>query len=89
MIYFLEYDSGGNIVHVCGDPTITIVPLINRVEYKDANGNPLVDASGAPLSGSDHPMQEPVGIDQATHDMLIANGLDKYTYSNGAVVAKV
>lgn len=79
MIYFVEHDGAGNIVHVCCDPEATIVPLINRVVFNDSNGNPLRDADGADLSPYGCKLIDPVGVDAATYNALIADGLDKYT----------
>lgn len=91
MIYFIEHDDTGNIVHACSDPAATIVPLINRVTFRDANGNPLLTASGDDASPFGGTMLAPLGIDEATYTLLITNGLSKYmcdTASNNKVVAR-
>lgn len=77
MIYFLEHDLNGNIVHVVCDPYATIVPLINRVKVVNEDG-------------SLEPLAEPVGIDQATHDLLITNDPRTYIFdaSTETVVKK-
>jgi len=91
MIYFIEHDDAGNIVHACADPAITMVPLINRVTFNDASGNPLKDANGTDLSPYGSKLAEPIGVDEATYTMLVAKGLDKYacdTATNNQVVAR-
>jgi hypothetical protein len=67
MIYFLEHDSDGNIYHVCANPMATIVPLINVVSLKNADGTPKV-------------LAEPVGIDEATYNILTTDGMSNYTF---------
>jgi hypothetical protein len=74
MIYFLEHDSDGNILHICGDSGVTIVPLVNRVEYKN------LDAKGNQLSPANLPLLDPVGIDAATYALLMKEGMSNYTY---------
>ena len=89
MIYFIEHDEAGNIVHVCGDPSITIVPLINRVTFNDKDGKPLKDTGGTDLSPFNSKMLDPVGVDKATYDAVMAAGMDKYTIdATGKVVAR-
>ncbi len=77
MIYFLEHDEAGDIYHAGADPMATIVPLINRISVKNPDGTA-------------HPLAEPVGIDLATYDTLIAGGLESYRYdaAAGAIVKK-
>lgn len=79
MIYFIEHDSAGNIVHVCSDPQATIVPLINRVTFSDVNGNPLKDAQGNDLSPYGAPLRDPLGINQETFNRLMSEGATSYT----------
>ncbi|RZU39318.1 hypothetical protein [Edaphobacter modestus] len=67
MIYFLEHDSGGNIYHAACYPTATIVPLVNVVSLKNADGTPKV-------------LAEPVGITADTYNTLIADGISNYTF---------
>ena len=78
MIYFIEHDEAGNIVHACADPMATIVPLINRVVFNDSNGNPLKDADGSEISPYSSKLLEPTGIDAAAYEALIAGGLENY-----------
>lgn len=79
MIYFIEHDTAGNIVHVCADPQATIVPLINRVTFNDMNGNPLKDANGNELSPHGAALCEPLGISQEMFDRIMADGAAAYT----------
>ena len=79
MIYFIEHDKAGNIVHACFDPKATIVPLINRVTFKDLNGKPLMSAEGIDLSPYNSELAEPIGVDEAMYNSLIADGLANYT----------
>lgn len=90
MIYFIEHDSQENIVHACSDPMATIVPLINRVVFNDDKGAPLKDDGGNFLSPYGFPLAEPVGIDQATYETLISDGLEKYTFNptTGSITEK-
>lgn len=81
MIYFIEHDSAENIIHVCSDPSATIVPLINRITFKDKDGAPLKDVDGNDLSPYGFLMSEPIGIDKTTYDALLAEGLSKYTFN--------
>ncbi|HTF66736.1 MAG TPA: hypothetical protein VK638_29035, partial [Edaphobacter sp.] len=81
---FIEHDSAGNIVHVCADPMATIVPLINRVTYRNPDGTPLVDAQGRDLSPFGSPLLEPVGIDSATYIDLIADGMENYIFDDAS-----
>jgi hypothetical protein len=62
MIYFLEHDNAENICHVCANPGLTIVPLVNIVSFPN-----LI-------------LADPVGIDAATYDTLIAEGIQNFTY---------
>jgi hypothetical protein len=88
MIYFIEHDEAGNIVHVCGDPEATIVPLVNRVVFNDSNGNPLKDGQGEALSPYGSKLLDPVGIDEETFNALKDEGSENFTYSGNAVVKK-
>jgi hypothetical protein len=79
MIYYIECDSAKNVHHICGDPNITIVPLVSIADVglpKDANGNSL-SVYGLPLA-------EPVAITAEVFNELMAaansNTLDDYTY---------
>ena len=47
---FMELDSEGFILHIVDDPVVTMLPVVNRIQYHDANRNPLVDNLGRPLS---------------------------------------
>jgi hypothetical protein len=88
MIYYLEHDTAGNIHLVACNPLATIVPLINTATLLDAKGNEMKDAAtGKPLSKWNLPVEEPVGIDQATFNLLMANKTDSYIYdvASGAV----
>ena len=80
MTYFIEHDEAGNIVHACADPLITIVPLVNRVTFRDAKGIDLKDADGKDLSPFGSKLLDPVGVDQTTYNSLISDGLDTYTF---------
>lgn len=88
MIYFIEHDEAGNIVHVCGDPEATIVPLVNRVTFNGPDGKPLKDADGAALSSFGSKLLDPVGIDEATYSELVSGGANNYTYDGSTVVKK-
>jgi hypothetical protein len=88
MVYFIEHDEEGNIVHVCGDPEATIVPLVNRVVFGDAHGNPLKDAEGAALSPFGSKLLDPVGIDEATYGALCSEGARNFLYDGTKVVKK-
>lgn len=88
MLYFIEHDAAGNIVHVCGDPEATIVPLINRVVFNGPDGNPLKDAEGDFLSPFNSKLLDPVGIDKATFDALTSAGPDKYQFDGDKVVLR-
>lgn len=79
MIYFIEYDEAGNIVHACADPAISMVPLINRVTFSDEVGNPLKDTDGADLSPYGAKLAEPMEVAEGIYTRLVSNGLDKYT----------
>jgi phage FluMu gp28-like protein len=71
MIFYIEHDQAGNIVHVARDVQATIVPLINRITFCDANGNPLKSEAGAAVSSYGSEMVDPVEIDEATYNMLM------------------
>lgn len=88
MVYFIEHDEAGNIVHVCGDPEATIVPLVNRVVFNSASGNPLKDAQGAALSPYGSKMLDPVAIDEATYNTLVTDGAGNFIYNGTQVVRK-
>ena len=91
MIYFIEHDSAENICHVCADPAATIVPLVNRVAFSKADGTPYKDASGNDLSPYGLVLADPVGIDAATYNTLMAEGMQNFTYDTATktVVKKV
>jgi hypothetical protein len=78
LIYFIEYDSAGNIFHALADPSATIVPLVNRVLFS-TKGVPNKDANGNDLSPSGLPLEAPLGVDVTTFNSLIADGIDNYT----------
>lgn len=81
MIYYLEHDSAGNIQMVACNPLATIVPLVNTTFLIDAKGNEMKDAAtGKPLSKWGLPVEEPVGIEQATFNLLMENKADNYIY---------
>ncbi|MCU1251543.1 MAG: hypothetical protein JWQ49_4572 [Edaphobacter sp.] len=80
MIYFIEHDSAENICHVCADPGATIVPLVNRVAFSKSDGTLYKDASGNDLSPYGLILAEPVGIDAAAYDTLLAEGMQNFTY---------
>jgi hypothetical protein len=92
MIYYLEYDSVGNICHAAADPVATIVPLVNRVSFNGSDGKPLVSPTGVPLSLYNLPMIAPLGITATVYNSIIAGGgVGNFTYdiATSAVVAKV
>jgi hypothetical protein len=90
MIYYLEHDQAGNIVHVARDVQATMVPLINRITFCDANGVPLKSTEGAALSSYGSEMVDPVEIDETTYDMLIADDAKNFSFdqTSQAVVKK-
>ena len=69
MIYFLEHDADGVIYHAACYPSATIVPLINVVHLKNADGTPKV-------------LAEPVGIDAASFNTLTTEGISNYTFDS-------
>jgi len=71
MIYFIEHDEAGNIVHACADPMATIVPLVNRVIFNDSSGNPLRDTDGGELSPYGSKLLEPT-------ETITSGGLENY-----------
>jgi hypothetical protein len=81
LIYFIEYDSAGNICHVCADPVATIVPLVNRVIFNGADGLPLKDSSGNALSVFNLPLADPAGITAGQYQTLMAGGVENFTYN--------
>jgi hypothetical protein len=89
MIYFLEHDTAGNIHMIGCNPSATIVPLIN-IAFIAKDGVQQKDASGRPLSTWGLSVQEPVGIDQASFDMLMANKSENYFFDipTGTVKAR-
>ena len=80
MIYFIEYDSAGDICHVCGDPMATIVPLVNRVTFTNADGTPAKDTNGNPLSSYGLPLADPACITADVFNTLVAGGVENFTY---------
>lgn len=82
MIYFIEHDVAGNIVHVCADPMATMVPLVHRVQFNDANGAPLKDTEGNDLSPFNSKMLEPVEVDETQYNQLMADGAENYTFDS-------
>jgi hypothetical protein len=88
MIYFIEHDEAGNIVHVCADPEATIVPLVNRVTFNGPDGNPLKDPTGAALSPFGSKLLDPAGIDEATFNELMSQGAGEFTFDGNKVVKK-
>jgi hypothetical protein len=79
MIYFIEHDKAGNIVHACCDPKATIAPLMNRVVFNDLNGDPLKSATGVDLSPYNSELVDPLEIDETTYISLMTDGLINYT----------
>jgi hypothetical protein len=82
MIYFIEFDTAGNICHVCSDPVASITPLINRVTKAD--GTPYLSHQGLALV-------DPVGISLETYTTLMSGGIANFTYDQATqtVVKKV
>jgi hypothetical protein len=91
MIYFIECDMAGNICHVCADPMVTIVPLVNRVLFRNKDGTPNKDSGGNDLAPSGLSLVAPVGITVTTYNTLMTGGLNNYTYdaTTDSVVKKV
>jgi hypothetical protein len=81
MIYFIEYDSAGDVCHVCGDPNATIVPLVNRVTFNNADGTPAKDANGNNLSPYGLVLADPAGVTVDVYNTLIAGGVQNFTYN--------
>ena len=84
MIYFMETDTKGNICHICADPAITIVPLVNRVVFDNADGTVDNDGSGVNLSPWGNEMQTPLKIGDYAFTFLTTNGINNYTFTNDA-----
>jgi hypothetical protein len=80
MIFYIEHDQAGNIVHVARDVQATIVPLINRIVFCDSSGNPLRSSSGAPASSYGSEMVDPVEIDEEIYDMLISQDAKNFIF---------
>ena len=78
MIYFIEHDEAGNIVHACADPMATIVPLVNRVIFNDSSGNPLRDTDGGELSPYGSKLLEPTGVEAEVYETITSGGLENY-----------
>jgi len=70
MIIFLEYDTAGNVVHVCRDPQATVTPVTNRMTPASVDG---------PFG---YPLDAPVAIDETTFDTIQAGAAvgKQYTY---------
>jgi hypothetical protein len=75
MIRFLEHDASGNIWHVLAAPEMTIVPLVNMVTLRNADGTEIQ-------------LEPPVGISEADFDTLMGEGSQNYLYQNGSIVRK-
>jgi hypothetical protein len=84
MIYYLEHDQAGNIVHVARDVQATMVPLINRITFCDSAGNPLKSASGAALSSYGSEMVDPVEIDESTYNTLMEEDAKNFTFDQAS-----
>ncbi len=84
MIYFMETDVKGNICHICADPAITIVPLVNRVTFDNADGTVDNDSSGVNISPWGNEMQIPLKIGVGAFTFLTTNGISNYTFTNDA-----
>lgn len=75
MIYFLEHNAAGSIFHVAGAPEMTIVPLVNIITLRNADGTEI-------------PLELPVGISESDFDLLMSEGIQNYVYLNGAIAKK-
>jgi len=46
----MELDDDGYILHIMDDPSLTMLPVVNRFHHNGKDGMPLVDESGWALS---------------------------------------
>jgi hypothetical protein len=78
MIYFLEYDSAGNICIAGNMPQATMVPVGNMSTFgerqPDGTSRPMVDANGNNLSPMGLVIAEPVGITEDVYNTIINGG---------------
>lgn len=89
MIFYLEHDTAGNIQFVSCSPNATIVPLVNTCFLIDSKGNEIKDeATGKPLSKWNLPVEEPVGIDEATFNLLMSDKAENYIYDSTTKTVK-
>ena len=86
---FMELDSDGFIHHIMDDPCICMLPVVNRFQHNDKEGNSCKDALGRPVSFTgarvlgmnpvDHPPELlPRSISDEDYAMLVKDGLSGY-----------
>jgi hypothetical protein len=51
---FMELDEAGHIHHIMDDPTITMLPVVNRFHHGDLDRKPLMNEEGKPISYLGH-----------------------------------
>jgi hypothetical protein len=71
---FMEIDEGGYVHHICDDPEITIIPLMNRVSH-GSKDKPLLDHVDKPISMHGYRWLPPMPIGQQDFDSLTKEGL--------------
>lgn len=71
---FMEIDEGGYVHHICDDPEITMIPLVNRVSH-GSKDNPLIDGEGHKLSYLKYRWETPLPISDEDFDKLTKDGL--------------
>lgn len=80
MIYFIEYDSAGNICAVANNTTTTDVADVATFDGSD--GLPLKDANGNSLSIYGLVLAPPVAITKEQFGTLVSYGIANYTYDS-------
>ncbi len=84
MIYYIEFDTAGNLTHVGCNPMATIAPVINIAtwckEATDGVITPDVDASGNHLAPSGLALVDPVAITIDQFNAIMAGGLENFTF---------
>lgn len=73
---FMEIDEGGFVLHICDDPQLTIIPLVNRVKHLDRDTKQeLVDHVGKPITHKGNRWLPPMPISDEDYARLTADGL--------------
>src|SRR3954463_5634608 len=79
---FMEIDEGGYVHHICDDPGITMVPIVNRISHGDKDKAPLVDAVGRKVSFLGNKWLPPLPISDSDYAQLTTDGLTGVTAKN-------